>query len=272
MPRSNRKPFAKKSLGQNFLSDPTYIRKVIEAVGPKAGESIVEIGPGRGAITEELIDSGANVTAVELDLDLSIILSQRFSENANFTLIEGDVLEIDLRQLAVEFGDDDAGDPKKRKLVANLPYYISTAVLQNLVDQRHGFSDLVLMFQLEVVERITAKPGDSERGYLTVIAEAAFGIEKLFDVPPSAFIPRPKVRSAVVRLKPKPANEFDDRTFRNLLGTSFAHKRKTLANNLRAHYPNFLEILTRAEVDPQLRAESLTLEQWSRLKDAFCRP
>ena len=243
---------------------------MIAAVDPKPEETIVEIGPGRGAITDQLVRSGASVIAIELDHDLSSMLMERFKDDRNFALVQGDVLQVDL-ELSLVSDQKSDGVSRQSKLVANLPYYISTAVLQRLVVHRHLFSKLVLMFQREVVERITATPGDSERGYLTVIAQGAFRIENLFDVPASAFVPRPKVRSSVVKLHPKPANGFDDEPFRALLSASFTHKRKTLSNNLRAAYSKYNEILGAAEIDPQRRAESLALEEWSRLKDAVDR-
>jgi 16S rRNA (adenine1518-N6/adenine1519-N6)-dimethyltransferase len=182
---------AKKSLGQNFLEDERYVQRIIEHVSPVSGETIVEIGPGRGSITAGLVDSGATVIAIELDRDLAPMLRRAFSAAPNFTVIEADALSVDFRELMP------AADGKLR-LVANLPYYISTAILQRLIEFRDSFTDFTLMFQLEVVERITASPGSSERGFLTVMVEAYMESTKLFDIPPSAFRPRPKVNSAVV--------------------------------------------------------------------------
>jgi 16S rRNA (adenine1518-N6/adenine1519-N6)-dimethyltransferase len=267
--RPQRKPFAKKSLGQNFLSDPNYIQKIIASVDPRVSDTIVEIGPGRGALTEELVASQAGVIAIELDRDLSALLSERFAKHDNFRLIEGDILEIDLRALPVDQSGHHHRPSDSMKLVANLPYYISTAVLQKLAANRQCFGSVVLMFQREVVRRITAAPGNSERGYLTVIAESAFQIETLFDVPPSAFRPIPKVWSSVVRLTPKPPSATDHESFSALVSRSFAHKRKTLANNLRGFYPKSDEALGRACIDPQRRAESLNLEEWLTLLRAI---
>ena len=159
----------------------------------------------------------------------------------------------------------DSSKDTELKLVANLPYYISTAILQRLVQQRTAFSTLVLMFQKEVVDRIIARPGKSERGFLTVIVEAAFNIEPLFGVPPSAFRPVPKVQSAVVRLTPKPASGLDDEAFRQCVSTAFGQKRKTILNNLKSRYPNAGVAIKMALIDPTRRAETLTLEEWSEL-------
>jgi 16S rRNA (adenine1518-N6/adenine1519-N6)-dimethyltransferase len=258
---SGKLPIAKKSLGQNFLTDPNYIRKIIGAVAPSATDTIVEIGPGRGALTGELVGSGAYVVAIELDSKLGPLLVERFGSK-RFQLIEADVLKFDFRSL-MDFGGT------KTKLVANLPYYISTAILQRLAEHRDLLSEMVLMFQKEVVDRITAPPGKSERGFLTVIVEAAFGIEKLFDVPPTAFLPRPKVRSSVVRLMPKAKSEYDDESFVKLVSAAFAQKRKTLLNNLKRTFPDAGRVIERAGVDPDRRAETLTPEEWVELHRAL---
>lgn len=261
---SRSKPFAKKSLGQNFLIDDHYIRKIIGAVSPSEGDAIVEIGPGRGALTEQLVDSGANVVAIELDHDLSRLLAERFC-NSNLRVVEADVLTLDFRSLIDSPHAEDAG--RDKKLVANLPYYISTAILQRLADQREVFKELVLMFQKEVVQRVTAEPGDSERGYLTVIVEAAFEVNRLFDIPPEAFLPRPKVWSSVVRLCPKDITLANPDSFRAIVSLGFRQKRKTILNNLRSEISNAAEILERSEIEPTRRAESLTLMEWIRLSD-----
>src|SRR5215213_10262001 len=213
MSRKNKKtPFAKKSFGQNFLVIKNNVKKIISALNPQTGESIIEIGAGRGALTEKLIDSGANVTAIELERDMIAVLKERFAGFENFNLVENDALKVDFHDLINQ-------KPKiknqKSKLVANLPYYISTAILQKLIEQRALFSELLLMFQREVVERITAEVGSRERGFLTVFTEAFLKAEKLFEVPPNAFHPAPKVWSAVLRLKPRVENDVrDEKLFR----------------------------------------------------------
>jgi 16S rRNA (adenine1518-N6/adenine1519-N6)-dimethyltransferase len=257
--RTSDRPRAKRSLGQNFLSDPTYVAKIIEAVRPSPGETIIEIGPGHGALTETLVDSGAEVIAIELDRYLIAPLGRKFQDRVNFRVIEQDALTVDFGSLIT--------NPVPAKLVANLPYYISTAILQHLAAQRDHFSSLVLMFQREVVDRITAQPGSSGRGFLTVVAEAAFQIERLFDVPPNAFRPSPKVWSSVVRLTPKPKDDSED-GLRDLISAAFAQKRKTIANNLKLALPDYVQILVAAKIDPNRRAESLTLEEWLRLNRA----
>lgn len=253
-----RSHFAKKSLGQNFLVDESYVRRIVDSLDITESETVIEIGPGRGAITERLVASGANVIAIELDRDLVPQLRERFAANPNFTVVEADATQIDYGGLIPKTDDQEP----KAKLVANLPYYISTPILQHLSTQRHLFERLVLMFQKEVVHRITAKPGDSDRGFLTVITELAFQVDKLFDVPPNAFRPVPKVTSSVAKFTPKETTVEDEERFRDLVSTAFSQKRKTIFNNLKNAYPNAKEALEASEIDPKRRAESLTLSEW----------
>ncbi len=265
----NGKPqFAKRSLGQNFLTDVNYIRKIIDALDPRPEDTIVEIGPGRGALTEHLVESGAAVIAIELDRDLSRMLINRFG-NGRFQLLETNVLNLDFRSLW--FSQPANAGGAYRKLVANLPYYISTAILQRLAAQREVFSEMVLMFQKDVVDRICAEPGNSDRGFLTVIAEASFEIQKLFNVPPTAFSPRPKVWSSVVRLIPKPKSDLDDEVFVSLVSEAFGQKRKTIFNNLKRTYPDAARRIGLSGIDPKRRAETISLDEWEALFRSFVR-
>lgn len=268
-------PRAKKSLGQNFLVDETQARRIVGAVAPRAGETVVEIGPGRGALTSTLLESGARIVAVEFDRELAALLRERFAGRDNFALVEADALEVDLCR-AIE-------PASSARVVANLPYNISTAILQRLVAQRACVPEMVLMLQREVVERIAAPPGSHERGYLTVLVEAFFDSMPLFDVPPAAFRPVPKVWSTVARLRVREgaAEVFDDGLFARVVGAGFAQKRKTIFNNLRSA-PEDLRaragraggpeaLLESAGIDPRRRAEALTLAEWTALAEAFRR-
>lgn len=273
-----RKSFAKKSLGQNFLVDQSYIDKIISALDPQTGETIIEIGAGRGALTEKLVESGADIIAVELDRDLIPLLRKEFGKYENFTLVEQNALEINFAEI-IKNRDLDA-ENQKAKLVANLPYYISTAILQKIIEQSENFSKLVLMLQREVVERITAKPGNAERGFLTVLVEAAFVAENLFDVPPNSFIPAPKVWSSVVRLITKnnsdTANK-DKSLFRKIVSLGFNQKRKTILNNLKnspddisGKFDNkggLINTLEKLKIEPSRRAETLTFAEWKSLSN-----
>ena len=267
--QKTKSPFAKKSFGQNFLVDENYIVKIISALDPQPNETIVEIGAGRGALTEMLIESGANVVAIELERDMIAVLREKFGGKENFHLIEADALKVNFSELInSKFKIQNS---KSAKLVANLPYYISTAILQRLFEQRGIFSEMILMFQREVVERITAPVGNSERGFLTVLTGTYLETEKLFDVPPNAFRPAPKVWSAVVRLLPKEnADVFEENAdlFRQIVSAAFRQKRKTIINNLKnlkIANENWSEILEKAGIEESRRAESLSLNEWREL-------
>jgi 16S rRNA (adenine1518-N6/adenine1519-N6)-dimethyltransferase len=266
-------PRAKKSLGQNFLVDEGLARRVVGALGPRADETVIEIGPGRGALTEWLVGAAGRVLAVEYDRVLGSLLRERFAGRGNFELVEADALSLDFC---------DAIKPAERaRVVANLPYNISTAILQRLIEQRGCIGEMILMLQREVVERITAPPGGGERGYLSVFVEAYCEAEALFDVPPGAFRPVPKVWSTVARLRVREtlAAGTDEKLFTRLVGACFAQKRKTILNNLRSAPEDLrarvesaggvAHLLGAASVDPRRRAESLTLGEWAALVAAL---
>ena len=262
---TDKHPYAKKSFGQNFLIDGNFISKIVDAVELTAADTLIEIGPGRGALTEPLLERCGRLIAIELDKELVPFLRTEFGENDRFELISADVLRIDFSTISFR--------ESKMKLVANLPYYISTAVLLHLLNYRDQFSTMVLMFQREVVDRMTAPPGRSERGFLTVMIEAFFSIEKLFDVPPNAFQPVPKVWSAVVRLRPRPdvgSLAGREPEFETLVGAAFRQKRKTILNNLKSaskelNIDDPSRLLATADIDSKRRAETLTIDEWKNL-------
>jgi 16S rRNA (adenine1518-N6/adenine1519-N6)-dimethyltransferase len=271
--KTTKQVFAKKSFGQNFLVDGSYIEKIIAELNPLPDETIIEIGPGRGALTRRLLDKAGKVIAIELDKDLIPVLQSEFGGQDNFQLIEADALAVDFSEIT---------HAKRIKLVANLPYYISTAILQKLIKQRECFSELVLMLQREVVERITAEPGNSERGYLSVLVEAYTTAEKLFDVPPTAFRPVPKVWSSVVRLEiiqneDKKLSEIKETALLQVVSAGFAQKRKTIFNNLKNSPPALQQmftdaggierVLAAAGVESKRRAETLTVDEWNQIAD-----
>jgi 16S rRNA (adenine1518-N6/adenine1519-N6)-dimethyltransferase len=265
---------AKKSLGQNFLVDGRVAARIVGALAPGADETVIEIGPGRGALTGRLLELAGRVVAVEFDRDLIPVLEERFAGRENFRLVHDDALAADFCELILP--------ARASRVVANLPYNISTAILQRLIGQRACLTEFVLMLQREVVERMTAPAGSSERGYLSVLVEATCEAERLFDVAPASFRPVPKVWSTVVRLRPRelPAADVrDEPLFRQLVGAGFAQKRKTILNNLRAA-PAALRatieslggerpLLEASDLDPSRRAESLTLEEWVRLAETL---
>lgn len=254
------KPFAKKSFGQNFLTDENYINKIITAVNPQKGETIIEIGSGRGALTEKLIESGAFIIAIEFEREMIAVLKENFGHRENFQLIKQDALKTDFHEL-IKTKDQKT----KSKLAANLPYNISTAILQKLIEQREVFSEFVLMFQREVAEKITADVGNSERGFLSVLAQNYLKTEKLFDVPPNAFRPAPKVWSSVIRLIPNNEKIEDETLFREIIAVGFAQRRKTLLNNLKLKFKNAEKILEDCEIDSKRRAETLNIQEWRKI-------
>ncbi len=265
---------SKRRFGQNFLIDHRVVDRIIDAVQPSADEVIIEIGPGRGALTSRLLDKAGRVVAIEFDRDLVPQLREQFASSSSLKLIEADALTADFC---------DAIQPAQHaRVVANLPYNIATAILQRLIEQRSCISEMVLMLQREVVERITAEAGSSERGFLSVLVEAYCEAKRLFDVAPQAFRPAPKVWSTVVRLRVRPriaADAKDEELLWRVVSAGFAQRRKTILNNLRSAPPPLQEtvkshggasiVLCRAEVDLQQRAETLTLEEWVRITRAL---
>ncbi|MEO6724074.1 MAG: 16S rRNA (adenine(1518)-N(6)/adenine(1519)-N(6))-dimethyltransferase RsmA [Blastocatellia bacterium] len=263
---------AKRSLGQNFLVDPQYQQHIMQAVHPQQGESLIEIGPGHGALTELLVASGARVVAIELDWELISALKRGFADAVNFNLIEADALKVNFC--------DAIAPASTARVVANLPYNISTPILQRLIEQRHCLREMTLMLQREVVERIVAEPGGKERGYLSVLVQLYCEAEHLFDVPPSAFRPIPKVFSSVLRLRVRkqPAAEIHNESlFLELAKTLFSQRRKTIFNNLRSgagrvglmSTEQINQVLAVASLDPQRRAETLSIAELAGLANAI---
>jgi len=263
-------PYPSKRLGQHFLRDQRIIHRIIEALAPKAGETIVEIGPGTGALTSVLVERAGRLIAVEFDHKLTPLLNERFSSFPNFKLLMADALTVDFCAEILP--------AHSARLVANLPYNISTAILQRLIAQRECFEEMVVMLQREVVERVLAPAGTTDRGYISVVVEAYCEAEKLFDVAPGAFRPPPKVWSSVMRLKFRPrikAEVADEGLLWETVSAGFAQKRKTILNNLRNASGRLQEtlkrnggasiVLCKANVELQRRAETLTLEEWGKI-------
>jgi 16S rRNA (adenine1518-N6/adenine1519-N6)-dimethyltransferase len=263
-----------KRFGQHFLKDRNIILKILRLFDPQPDETVVEIGPGTGALTREIVNRAGRVVAIEFDRKLVPHLLEEFRGKDNFKLIEADVLGAEICSEIVP--------AKNARVVANLPYNISTAILQRLITQRACIPEMVLMLQREVVERMLAPVGSSERGYLSVLIEAYCNTEKLFDVSPGAFRPQPKVWSSVVRLKLRPKLPIDvvsEELMWDVVSAGFAQKRKTILNNLRNTTGGLAQVvrdnggasivLCKAEVELQRRAESLTLQEWARIVNAL---
>ena len=267
-------PHPSKRLGQNFLTDQRTIQRIVEALEPSADETILEIGPGRGALTKSLLERAGMLVAIEFDQNLIPLLSERFSPQENFKLIQSDALTTDFC--------DAIRPARTARIIANLPYNIATAILQRLIEQRHCLTEMVVMLQREVVERITAGPSSPERGYLSVFVQAYCETEKLFDVAPSSFRPAPKVWSSVIRLRLRAqlaAAVEDEQLLWQVVSAGFAQRRKTILNNLR-NAPSPLQavvknhggasiVLCQAEVNLLRRAETLTIDEWVRIVRAL---
>lgn len=220
----------KKSLGQHFLVDRSYIEKIVLAVDPRPGDRLVEIGPGQGAITFPLLDRHGELTVIEFDRDLIFPLSEAARAHGTLEVIHRDVLTVDFTALAHN------GEPGERlRLVGNLPYNLSSPILFHALEHAAAIRDMTFMLQKEVVDRMAAAPGSKVYGRLSVMLQAYCDVTPLFDVPPGAFRPPPKVDSAVVRMVPKSVGEIgvrDAKRFEEVVRAAFGQRRKTLRNAL----------------------------------------
>jgi 16S rRNA (adenine1518-N6/adenine1519-N6)-dimethyltransferase len=260
----------RKRFGQNFLQDASVIDRITASVYPKPGEHLVEIGPGQGALTASLIDSGCTLDVVELDRDLIPGLLASFNLKPGFTLHSADALNFDFSTLTNGKPAEPGAQGQQLRVVGNLPYNISTPLIFKLLDNSAIIQDMHFMLQLEVVERLAASPGSKNWGRLGIMAQYQCQVEHLFDVPPHAFNPQPKVQSAIVRLTPwthSPWPNCSEPLLRKLVKAAFAHRRKTLRNNLKEIIDSTqLEALG---VDPSARAETLELNQFIEITNAI---
>ncbi len=249
---------ARKRFGQNFLQDASIIQQILACAGPRPGEHWLEIGPGLGALTQPLLNTGAIVDAIELDRDLAAHLRRRFLARENFTLHNADALAFDIRSIAKP--------GEKLKIIGNLPYNISTPLLFHLLEYSDLIADMLFMLQKEVVDRLCAEPGCKQYGRLTVMTRYFCQAEYVFDVPPESFHPVPKVMSAIIRLTPHPsppAQVGDLPLFQELVTRAFSQRRKTLRNTLKPSVN--AEQLQALGLDPGLRAEALSLSDFALL-------
>ncbi|MBX3329337.1 MAG: ribosomal RNA small subunit methyltransferase A [Nitrospira sp.] len=253
-------PAAIKRLGQNFLIDPNIVRKIVALAELTSTDTVLEIGPGRGILTEALCRAAGHVTAIEIDPRLHAYLTERQPRFSNITLVLDDAMTYPIEHL-----------PIGTIVVANLPYYLSTPLLFRLLDQRNRFPRMVLMLQNEVADRLVAKPGGSDYGVLSVMAQYTADIAKAFKVSSQCFRPRPEVGSAVVLLRTKKQRESgpeEKSRFTTLVKAAFAHRRKTLLNSLKDQgYEQKLvaAALSSLNLSPSIRAEILSIEQFVEL-------
>jgi 16S rRNA (adenine1518-N6/adenine1519-N6)-dimethyltransferase len=249
---------ARKRFGQNFLHDPRIIQRIVEAIDPLPGQTIVEIGPGQAALTRQLVQRAGHVTAVEIDRDLAAWLRGEFAPE-QLTLIEADALKLDWSTLA-------AGPIR---VVGNLPYNISSPLLFRLMEYADKVTDQHFMLQKEVVDRMVAPPGSKTYGRLSVMLQVRYRMTKLFDVPRGAFHPPPKVTSSIVRMVPKAAGELpamDFAIFGRVVAAAFNQRRKILRNALGDVAGP--DAFAAACVDPMARAETLAVDDYVRLTRA----
>ena len=246
---------ARKRFGQHFLTSGATIADIVAAIAPQDGQTIVEIGPGQAAITAPLAAAGATLHAIEFDRDLVAKLERQFHDRENVTIHEADALQFDFSSL---------GD--RLRVVGNLPYNISTPLLFHLLAFRKNLQDMHFMLQKEVVDRMSATPGNKTYGRLTVMLGCRLEVVPLFDVAPDAFTPPPRVMSSVVRMRPLPENHFDiwdEARLEQVVRQAFSRRRKTLRNALEGHADE--AALEAAGIEPGKRPEQIPVIEWIRL-------
>ncbi|MFT2097358.1 16S rRNA (adenine(1518)-N(6)/adenine(1519)-N(6))-dimethyltransferase RsmA [Marinomonas sp. 2405UD66-6] len=249
---------ARKRFGQNFLHDHGVIRRIVACIGPKKGQRIVEIGPGKGALTEGIISVTERMDVVELDRDLIPILKVNLFKFPELTVHEADAMKFDFTSLKT--------DEQSIRVVGNLPYNISTPLIFHLLSQAEVIEDMHFMLQKEVVDRLAARPGDSLYGRLSVMAQYYCAVESLFIVGPESFDPAPKVDSAIVRMTPHktlPYSVSDIKKLEDMVRIGFQQRRKTLRNNYKGVLDN--DDFATLNIDPSLRPERLDIEDFVRI-------
>ncbi|MFZ9039901.1 MAG: 16S rRNA (adenine(1518)-N(6)/adenine(1519)-N(6))-dimethyltransferase RsmA [Gammaproteobacteria bacterium] len=252
---------ARKRFGQHFLHDRNIIDRILRAIAPQAGDNILEIGPGQGALTYPLLQRCDRLTAIELDRDLVPILEQRAPAFGQLEVINADILEFELSSIA---------STRKFRLVGNLPYNISTPLMFHLLESADLIEDMHFMVQKEVAQRIVAVPGDSSYGRLSVMLQCRCLCQYLFDVAPTCFRPPPKVDSAVIRLLPLKPPKYaigDSASFARIVQTAFSQRRKTISNSLKSLLDR--ETIIACGIDPGLRAENLEIADFAKLSRAL---
>ena len=263
---------ANKNYGQNFLIDEFIVDNIINKAEVSKDDLIIEIGPGLGTLTSRLINNAGKVICVELDSNMIQILNDRFSLYNNFELIHGDILKVDLKEI-IENNLMNS-NLKKAKVVANLPYYITTPIIMKLLEERLNLETITVMVQKEVAKRLTEKPGNKETGAITYSINYYTNPEIVLSVPKTSFIPSPKVDSAVIKLsilkKPKIIVKNEELFFK-IIKCAFMQKRKTLLNSLSNSNitdKNTLEkMLQELNINTKIRAEQLTLEEFAKISD-----
>ncbi|GCL67772.1 16S rRNA (adenine(1518)-N(6)/adenine(1519)-N(6))-dimethyltransferase RsmA [Veillonella tobetsuensis] len=255
-----------KKLGQNFLIKRGIVDEIVKAADLHDGEPVLEIGPGIGTLTQGLAQSGANVTAIELDTRLLEVLDTTLAQYGNVKIVHGDVLKLDVPSIM---------NHEPFKVVANLPYYITTPIIMSLLESRLPIERLVVMVQKEVALRMVAKPGTKDYGALSVAVQYYTKPDIVLDVPPKSFLPAPAVTSSVIRcvLRDKlPVDVIDERLFFRVVKAGFAQRRKTFANTMKTtglSKDRIEELLAKANIDGQRRGETFTLQEFADVANAW---
>lgn len=263
----------KKKFGQNFLTDHNILTKITQTSELSKEVNVIEIGPGIGSLTQYLLEEAAEVMAFEIDKSLIPILEETMAPYDNFTLVSADILKVDLLSEIQKFKNPNL----PIKVVANLPYYITTPILMHLIESKIPFSEFVVMMQKEVADRIAASPKTKAYGSLSIAVQYYMEASVAFIVPRTVFIPAPNVDSAILKMvrREAPLVEVEDEEwFFKTMHSSFVHRRKTLMNNLQAAFgkeskPEIEKLLAQAEISPTIRGEALSIEEFAKLADAL---
>ena len=255
-----------KKLGQNFLIKRGIVDEIVKAADLQEGEPVLEIGPGIGTLTQGLAQSGANVTAIELDTRLLEVLDTTLAQYSNVTIVHGDVLKLDVPSIM---------NNEPFKVVANLPYYITTPIIMSLLESRLPIERLGVMVQKEVALRMVAKPGTKDYGALSVAVQYYTKPDIVLDVPPKSFLPAPAVTSSVIRCVLRdqpPVDVIDEKLFFRVVKAGFAQRRKTFANTMKTtglSKDRIEELLVKANIDGQRRGETFTLQEFADVANAW---
>lgn len=255
-----------KKLGQNFLIKRGIVDEIVKAADLQEGEPVLEIGPGIGTLTQGLAQSGANVTAIELDTRLLEVLDTTLAQYSNVTIVHGDVLKLDVPSIM---------NNEPFKVVANLPYYITTPIIMSLLESRLPIERLVVMVQKEVALRMVAKPGTKDYGALSVAVQYYTKPDIVLDVPPKSFLPAPAVTSSVIRCVLRdqpPVDVIDEKLFFRVVKAGFAQRRKTFSNTMKTtglSKDRIEELLAKANIDGQRRGETFTLQEFADVANAW---
>lgn len=268
----------KPKLGQNFLADHSAAKRIVDALGDVSNRTVIEIGPGRGMLTDFLVRRAHKVIGIELDRVLAAQLRMRYATLKNIEILESDFVTVEWTSMVGRrpgpLHDLRPTQPETVDIIGNLPYYVTSDIVLRILEEHEGIGRAVIMVQREVADRISAEPGSRDYGLLSATAQLFARVENLFTLPPEAFDPPPEVYSSVIRLTMAPRVselEIDPEAFQAMLKLAFAQKRKTLANNLKGRYDDkaIRSALKEAGVRPDARAEALPLDRMAAIYRAL---